>query len=601
MEKKGNFQGKKTREKIKLQLSFKKWWLVFLPLLLLFPYLLYLIFYYQRIYPFVRVAHLNLAGLNRSQASQFLKEAINQKQISSLNLIYNQQTWSIPLNELNFRYLPEVSSQKAFAVGRHQNLNQNFYEQILAFWQRINLDLSYELEEARLEAEIASISAQIDLEAIPPLIQVLDEAEAKNGERIIISEGKPGRKLDQEKIKALIKNQLGQLETEELNLPIAITSPTLSQQILKETKARAEKLLGKKIILTFKEETWELTDKEIINFLSFYQAWDEEKIATYIEALLPSLNRPAQDALFRFENGRVIEFKPAIAGQNLDKNKTQQLLVEALRSLEEETNRQVAKINLPVSLIAAKITTSQVNNLGIQELLGEGNSWFYGSIAGRIHNIQLAASKINGLLVAPEEIFSFNEAVGDVSASTGFKQAYIIQGNRTVLGDGGGVCQVSTTLFRAILSAGLPVEERHAHAYRVSYYEYNSEPGFDATVYYPSEDLKFKNDTPAHLLIQTTTDLNKMKLTIQLYGTPDGRKVKISKARIWDQVPPPPDLYQEDPTLPAGTLKQIDFRAWGAKVAFDWQVTRNSEVLQDKTFYSQYRPWQAIFLKGTSQ
>jgi len=359
--------------------------------------------------------------------------------------------------------------------------------------------------------------------------------------------------------------------------------------------------LTKKILLIFDNESWELTDKEIVNFISFYQPWDEVKIETYLEGLQASINRPPQDALFRFETGRVLEFKPAVDGRTLDLNESRKLLLEALNSLEKETTNSSVKVNLPIFLAKPKVSTGEVNNLGIRELIGEGTSWFYGSIAGRIHNVQLAAGKISGLLVAPGEIFSFNEAVGDISAATGFKQAYIIQGSRTILGDGGGVCQVSTTLFRAILNAGLPVEERHAHSYRVGYYEYNSDPGFDATVYYPTEDLKFKNDTPAHILIQSHTDTANAKLTFRLYGTSDGRKVTLSSTRLWDQVPPPPDVYQDDPSLPAGTVKQIDWRAWGAKVAFDWKVTRGNEVLREKTFYSQYRPWQAIFLKGTGQ
>ena len=161
------------------------------------------------------------------------------------------------------------------------------------------------------------------------------------------------------------------------------------------------------------------------------------------------------------------------------------------------------------------------------------------------------------------------------------------------------MCQVSTTLFRAILAAGVPIEERTAHAYRVHYYEKDSQPGFDATIFTPEVDLKFKNDTPAYILIQTTVDEARNKLTFELYGAGDGRKVEISKSRVWDVTPPPPALYQDDPTLSKGVVKQVDWAAWGAKAAFDWKVTRGADVLQERTFYSNYRPWQAVFLKGT--
>jgi len=150
-----------------------------------------------------------------------------------------------------------------------------------------------------------------------------------------------------------------------------------------------------------------------------------------------------------------------------------------------------------------------------------------------------------------------------------------------------------------VLAAGLPIEERAAHAYRVGYYEVKYQPGFDATVFQPSPDFKFRNDTNAYILIQTVYDEKAQYLSFELYGTSDGRKVEISKARVWDVTPPPPDLYQDDPTQPVGKVVQTEHAAWGAKVAFDWKVTRGDEILQQKTFYSNYSPWQAVFLRGT--
>jgi vancomycin resistance protein YoaR len=145
----------------------------------------------------------------------------------------------------------------------------------------------------------------------------------------------------------------------------------------------------------------------------------------------------------------------------------------------------------------------------------------------------------------------------------------------------------------------LPIVSRTAHAYRVHYYENHSEPGFDATIFTPNVDFKFKNDTTAYLLIQTSFDEAYNKLFFDLYGTKDNRVVTLSKARVWDVAPPPPALYQDDPTLAVGVVKQIDFPAWGAKTAFDYKVTRDGQTLQQQTFYSNYAPWQAVYLRGT--
>ncbi|HZQ29900.1 MAG TPA: VanW family protein, partial [Patescibacteria group bacterium] len=170
---------------------------------------------------------------------------------------------------------------------------------------------------------------------------------------------------------------------------------------------------------------------------------------------------------------------------------------------------------------------------------------------------------------------------------------------KTVLGDGGGVCQVSTTFFRALLNAGLPIVERHPHSYRVGYYEQDSPPGLDATIYYPSVDLKFRNDTGNYILIQTVVDYDNLRLTFNLYGTKDGREVSISNSVITNQTPAPPPLYQDDPTLPKGVIKQVDFEAAGADVYFTREVRKNGRVVLADKFVSNYQPWQAVFLRGT--
>ncbi|OGG18823.1 hypothetical protein A3D78_02300 [Candidatus Gottesmanbacteria bacterium RIFCSPHIGHO2_02_FULL_39_14] len=333
--------------------------------------------------------------------------------------------------------------------------------------------------------------------------------------------------------------------------------------------------------------------------VTFNQEYLEETF-DYLSSLI---DQPSEDALFNFKDGKVKVFKPSKNGLKLNREKTQEQVLDYILTVRNNNidREEVKIIGLDVVTVYPDITTENSNNFGIKEQLGVGKSKFTGSIAGRIHNIELAASRISGRLIPPGETFSFNNALGDVSASTGFQPAYVIKDGRTVLGDGGGVCQVSTTLFRAALNSGLPIEERHAHSYRVSYYEQDSGPGIDATVFAPSVDLKFKNDTSSHILIQAETDTVNKTLVFSLYGTSDGRKIELTKPVILSQTPPPPDLYQDDPTLAKGVVKQVDWRAWGAKVNFDYKVTRNGETIFEKSFFSNFQPWQAVFLRGTRE
>lgn len=334
--------------------------------------------------------------------------------------------------------------------------------------------------------------------------------------------------------------------------------------------------------------------------LTPYFRWQSGLVEEAVNSLAEQIDVPVQEGLFQFENGKVTAFRASKNGQAVQKEEALARFESAVKALPHAPQLHIV-IAVPVYTIHPTATTEKINSFGIKELIGRGYSEFTGSIPGRIHNVALAASRLNGVLIPPGETFSFVDAIGDISAATGYQSAYIIKEGRTVLGDGGGVCQVSTTLFRSALAAGLPIVERHAHAYRVHYYEEGGfKAGIDATVFSPTVDLKIKNDTPAHILIQTKTDTKNLTLTFELYGTHDGRSSEITNHVVGGEVPPPPPSYQDDPTLPSGVVRQVDWAAWGAKASFAYKVTRGNEVLQDTVFTSNYRPWQAVYLRGVT-
>ncbi|MFA5136311.1 MAG: VanW family protein [Patescibacteria group bacterium] len=335
---------------------------------------------------------------------------------------------------------------------------------------------------------------------------------------------------------------------------------------------------------------------DTFRFFSSVQ-YNKNNVFDEISRYEDSYNRPAKDALFKFENNRVTSFQKEESGNKILTDVFINDIEQAVKSFKYKPQNYI--VLLQKKPVEPKIKLGKTNSFGIEELLGEGVSNYSHSINPRIHNLTLATSKFNGVLIPKNEIFSFNKTVGDISARTGYQPAYIIKEGRTVLGDGGGVCQVSTTLFRAALNTGLPIIEQHAHAYRVSYYENGSKPGLDATVFAPSIDLKIKNDTDTPILIQTYIDEENMLLYFRLYGKKDGRTIEMTTPVLTGVVPPPNPLYQDDPTLKRGFIKQIDFPAWGGKTAFSYKVTKANEILFEKTFVSRYKPWQAVFLVGT--
>lgn len=560
---------------------------ILLPLILLLIFLSLFILTFQIIFldkflPRVFVGDTHLMLLTKSKAIQVLQNKFDTRASSKLELNYKEQKFIIDLATSSAKLNIQPAIEEAFSKD-HQF-------QTLIFGKIITPKI-----ELPPNPQINKIAKTIYKEPKNASLSILEKEATPSFK---IEQGESGLILDEEKLKQDITDFLifGKYPS---NLPLKIVEPKFTTQKAVKAKTYLEDLLQNPIKLTFKNSSWTIDSKTLLPLLDFEQKdsiISQEKLLEYIKKnIAKDIDQPVVEALFQFNeaNQRVTTFKPAQEGQKLDIPKTSSLVTAALDNLKSKN------ISLPVDVVYPKIQTEQVNNLGIKELLGQGISHFSGSITNRIYNLSLAASRINGVLIPPNEDFSFNEKVGDISAETGYKQAYVIKEGRTVLDDGGGVCQDSTTLFRAVLNAGLPVLARTAHAYRVGYYEQGFPPGLDATVWSPSVDFKFKNDTQHHILIQAYTSGN--TLYVDLYGTSDGRISRLTTPVVANKTPPPPEIRQDDPTLPKGEVKQVDWAAWGADVSFKRTVTRNGENIISETWRSRYKPWQAIYLIGTKE
>ncbi|RTI06647.1 vancomycin resistance protein [Thermus scotoductus] len=264
---------------------------------------------------------------------------------------------------------------------------------------------------------------------------------------------------------------------------------------------------------------------------------------------------------------------------------------EVLAAYREALANGRKSFRLPVRYLPPTPSLKDLYALGIREHLATGETDFRGSSRERAHNLLLASSKLDGLLIPPGT-FSFNQALGPITEEEGYKEAFVIVGDRTEQGVGGGVCQVSTTLFRAFFLAGLPIKERHAHSYQVAYYK---PTGLDAAVIQPYKDLKVVNDTPGHILVQRS--VVGTRLRFHLFGTKD-REVRWEGPFISDRKPPLPPREIPAPSLPPGVRKQVDFAAEGARVEVRRTVRyRDGRVLENKVV-SVYRPWGAVYLVG---
>lgn len=255
---------------------------------------------------------------------------------------------------------------------------------------------------------------------------------------------------------------------------------------------------------------------------------NQKLIASFLEDLERQANKDPEDAKFKMDaNEKVSLFSLGSPGLKLDKEKSLQIILAYLKNGEKS-----AELKLSFTETAPALSINSIDNLGITTLIGEGRSNFRGSPKNRIFNIKVATSRFDGTLIKPGEEFSFVKILGEVDGEHGYLPELVIKKDKTEPEFGGGICQVSTTTFRAAINSGLKITARKNHAYPVQYY---NPQGMDATVYIPRPDLRFINNTSAHILIQTK--IEGTELVFKFFGTNDGRKVEIIGPKIIERKP----------------------------------------------------------------
>jgi len=576
--------------------------------LLLFPVTVFVSYhaaYLNKSYPGVRIGPLSLGNRSREQLENELADYFSNFKDPSLRIDFGGKTLFFNLTDYGFNYDSAQTANAVLSVGRSKNILNNLKEKWLAWRFGFSKEPVLSFSPGGLAALSLDVAARPDSPTVQPVLSLI------NGQ-VVVNAGS-GQILDrqalEEQMKLALESFSFTIQGQEYLLPVNYSELDWPQIL-----SRVQSLVNKPVSLSLgKEFSRVITKQELLSFIDFYAYLDYSlkpillakanivNLSSYVNQLAISINRDPQTETYKLENPdesdpskiRVGLFLPSKEGQILN----EPVLLSSLSSLVEssELSPEELILELPVTY-QIPAPPQQVNPWGLQELVGLGESNFAGSSANRIYNLSLGSSRLHGLLIAPGTEFSFNQSVGEVTVKTGYKSAYVISQGRTVLGISGGMCQVYTTMFRAALDAGLPITQRFAHDYRVHYYE--PPVGIDATVFQPSVDLKFINDTSGYLLLQTQVLPQEQKLIFYLYGMDDGRQVTISEPIIHYQVPPPAVLYQDDPTLPSGKIIQVDWAAWGAKVSFGRKVVRGDQVLQNDTFVSIYRPWQAVYLRG---
>jgi len=560
--------------------------------LILIISIFYNLYYGRRIIPGVYVAGINVGGMTFDKAEESLVE--KESQISkNLSFKKGSTVFLIRGDEIELEYDWESSVVSAFEIGRSGNFLIDTKDKILGLFKNINIPASYTYDEDSLGIKISVVKNEINVEP-------KNSTFVKTDGKLSTSESSEGLKILEEDFYENIINSFDRMEFSDFDIPVEVVEPEIKKSEADNFLSIVEGLVLKDLEINFGDKKWILDSDRILALIEIYKDEKDAKAKLRLNnnelkkltgELALEVNQSPRGKVISTDGDKVTEFKIISEGKELDENKFKNDLHSSIFNNREKVTLTVNTVN----------DSNDKNKYGIVALIGEGTSHYAGSIKSRVHNLTLAAENTSGVLVPPGAIYSMNDSVGPIDFQHGFQSAYIIKGGRTVLGEGGGVCQTSTTLFRAVLNSGLPVISRYPHAYRVGYYEQDLPVGFDAAVFQPSWDFKFKNDTNAYILVQSYANIEENSLTFKLYGTPDGRKVEISDPVVSGQTPPPEPVYEDDPTLAKGVVQQVDYAVWGATSTFTRTVKRGDEVLYNDTFTSKYQPWRAVYKVGTKE
>jgi vancomycin resistance protein YoaR len=439
-----------------------------------------------------------------------------------------------------------------------------------------------------------------------------DDVREMQEARIVINKGnfevtkeQEGSKLDEKQLAEDIKTKLNNASDSIVNLKFIKTPPAILSEDLSVNFERIKTALGKSIAVKYDQKSYPFYPKVFLNAVFFqkeYKLITEDAVAgqfvgsgikiklnselvkkSFIANIAQEIDKKANPVkIYKDKNDKILIEGHGNIGEEVDQDKLIELLEIAM-------NENVQIVKIPIIETSPEISISEdLQALGIKELIGTGHTSYYNSPKNRIYNIANGVAKFNGVLIKPDEVFSFNKTLGRVDETTGYLKELVIRPEGTVPEYGGGLCQVSSTMYRAAIYAGLPIVERSPHSYAVTYYSQIGGHGLDATIYPGVHDLRFKNDTGAYILIQSYTD--SLEAYYKFYGTSDGRKVEMNGPYLGNYKDALKEEIIKTGSLAPGEKKMIEHAGKGFDAVWYRTITYSSGLSAKETIFSQYRP-----------
>jgi vancomycin resistance protein YoaR len=551
--------------------------------------------YQGRIYPAISVAGVNLGGKSVASAQQTIEQQAAAIEGARASFTYQDKHWEPTLAELGVSVDSDATLDAAAAIGREDDAQAR----VRTAWSLLrddrNIPLWISVDEATLNAWFDRVDADLGVAPRDAELQVSD------GKVSIVPEI-AGTVVDREQTKHVLLAALSGLQPPTAELATIARTPRVHTADLEGAKEQLELALSKPVKVSFDRKSWTLDPADLGKF--FVQTIDESKAGAgavtlslerkplskwLTELVEEDVNRDPVDARVGWNGERAVSIEKSVDGAKLKPL----MFADAVNASFFGDHRNV---DIPVAVIKPEIDSNHLADLGITTRLAVGSSNFEGSDDGRSTNIRVGAGLLNGHLIPPKSYFSFNHAVGVITEDAGFVESNVVDGERIGRDVGGGICQVSTTVFRAAFRAGLPITEWHPHRYRMSFYEQDDwPPGMDASILQPEGDpfgggdFQFYNPTDSYMLLESYTD--GPRVVVVLYGPDLGYNVETTGPWMSDPYPATPDIEIVDENAPAGTMEISEYALEGIDVNFLREVfDRDGNLVESTEFFSHYYP-----------
>jgi vancomycin resistance protein YoaR len=533
----------------------------------------------------VRIGGIDVGGLSTDHARRFLER--RSRALAGVPVVFTAagRRWQLRPRQMGVDVDLGAAVQSAARQGGGAAPLRGFRRiEVRVFGA--DVEPPVRVYQAALDYELARFARAVRRPRREPSIRL-------RGLTPVVVPGRPGRVLDRTEAADVVVHALAGLTRRPVALPVRRDSPRLAAADLAAAKTQVETALAAPVRLELGATRWRVPRWRLAQLLSLPRdgrrtlAIGGAEAGRWLARLAKTIDRPARNADFAVTTTG-IRIVPARSGLSLEVPATARALLAAALS---RTNRVA---HVAVQRSAPTRSTAEARRMGITGRVSTYET-IYGGDPNRIHNVQLVSHLVDRHLIRPGQEFSFNHTTGERTAAKGFREAPVIINGELRTGLGGGVCQVSTTVFNAAYEAGLPITARTNHALYISHYP----QGRDATVDYPSIDLRFVNDTGHWLLLRTF--VGPSSLVVSLYGTPTHRRVVTETAPLQARGGPPVERVR-DPTLPVGE-KVVESSGEPARTT---SVRRRvydagGKLIADTTWYSSYRSEPAVVRVGTKR